>query len=346
MNTYATPYRQAPSLPARILRVIGFILLWLVISVATVWAIAALYVDVRIGALRIPVIVVYFLALIAIVRVFKLGLKAAGLFLTCFLIVLLWWLSLKPTNTSDWQTNVDRTAWTEINGDRVTIHNLRNCDYRTEEDYSNCWSDKTVSLSQLRGADLFFTTWGVPYIGHPIVSFQFGEKEHIAFSIEVRYKTGQSYSAILGLFRQFELIFTTAEERDVIRLRTNFRKDEEVFMYHLNLTPEQAKSIFMLYVNYENKLNKQPEWYNAVTKNCTTTLDRQMAKDVSNPQPWNYQLLLNGTLDALLYQRNRLVTGGLPFPELKEREHINAAARAAGNSPDYSELIRVGRVGF
>ena len=291
-------------------------------------------------------VAVYVLAVIAILRVFKRSLKAAALCLACFCIVLAWWLNLKPTNTADWQGNVDRTAWTEIAGDKVTIHNLRNCDYRAEDDYSNCWGDKTVYLSQLRRADLFFTTWGVPYIGHPIVSFQFGDQEHIAFSIEVRYKVGQSYSAILGFFRQFELIFTTAEERDVIRLRTNFRKDEEVFLYRLNITPEQARAIFLLYADYENKLSKQPEWYNAVTRNCTTTLDRQIAADVSNPQPWNYQLLLNGTLDALLYQRNRLVSGGLPFPELKEREHINAAAQAAGNSPDYSELIRAGRVGF
>jgi len=346
MTTPAAQAPRAPSVGFKILRAVAYTFVWLVLLLLSVWAVAALYVDVRIDMLRIPMVVVYVLAVVAILRIFKLGPKAAALCLGCFCIVLVWWLSLKATNTADWQGNVDRTAWTEIDGDKVTIHNLRNCDYRTENDYSNCWSDKTVYLSQLRGADLFFTTWGVPYIGHPIVSFQFGDKEHIAFSIEVRYKVGQSYSAILGFFRQFELIFTTAEEGDVIRLRTNFRKDEEVFMYHLNITPEQARAIFLLYADYENKLSKQPEWYNAVTRNCTTTLDRQMAADVSNPQPWNYQLLLNGTLDALLYQRNRLVTGGLPFPELKEREHINAAARAAGNSPDYSELIRVGRVGF
>ena len=346
MRASAAQSPPAPSLAFRILRTVAYTFVWLVLLLLTVWAVAALYVDVRINALRIPAVVVYVLAVVAILRVFKLRLKAAALCLGCFCIVLAWWLSLKPTNTADWQGNVDRTASIEIVGDKATIHNLRNCDYRTGDDYSNCWGAKTVYLSQIRGADLFFTTWGVPYIGHPIVSFQFGEKEHIAFSIEVRYKVGQAYSAILGFFRQFELIFTTAEERDVIRLRTNFRKNEEVFLYHLNITPDQARAIFLVYADYENSLSKAPGWYNAVTRNCTTTLDRKIAADVSNPQPWNYQLLLNGTLDALLYQRNRLVTGGLAFPELKEREHINAAALAAGNSPDYSELIRVGRVGF
>lgn len=38
--------------------------------------------------------------------------------------------------------------------------------------------------------------------------------------------------------------------------------------------------------------------------------------------------------------------GGLSFPDLKQREHINAAAQAANRSPDFSALIRAGRIGF
>ena len=104
--------------------------------------------------------------------------------------------------------------------------------------------------------------------------------------------------------------------------------------------------MFLTYVAYLNKLKDNPEWYNQLTRNCTTALDKQLAADVSNPQPWNYQLILNGTLDKLLYDRGRLVTGGLSFPKLRQREHINAAARAANQSPDFSALIRAGRIGF
>jgi hypothetical protein len=198
----------------------------------------------------------------------------------------------------------------------------------------------------MRAADLFLTNWGIPFASHPIVSFQFGDNEHVAFSIEARYKAGQAYSTILGFFRQYGLIFVAADERDVIRLRTNYRKDEEVYMYRVHVKPEVARAMFLTYVTYLNKLKDHPEWYNELTRNCTTTLDRQLAADVSNPQPWNYQFILNGTLDELLYDRGRLVTGGLPFPELKQREHINAVARAADGSPDFSALIRAGRIGF
>jgi hypothetical protein len=330
----------------RVVRAIGLTFVWFILAVFTLWALTALYVDIRIALLRVPVALVYGFSVIAILLSVKTWFRAAVLCFTCFCVVLIWWLALRPSNIGDWQADASRTAWAEIDGDRVRIHNLRNCDYSTETEYKNCWTERTVYLSRIRGVDLFLTNWGVRWISHPILSFQFGDNEHIAFSIEARYKAGQSYSAVLGFFRQYELIFITADERDVIRLRTNYRKDEEVYLYRANLPPDTARMMFLTYVRYLNKLKDEPEWYNALTRNCTTTLDKQIGEDVSNPQRRTYQTFLNGTIDELLYERGRLVTGGLSFPELKEREHINSAAREANQSPDYSALIRVGRVGF
>ncbi len=347
MNSIPAPPCPTPS-PTwlRVLRAIGITIMWFVLALLTLWAVAALYVDLRIPALRIPLTLIYILGIIAILLKLKRSPWAAAVCLVGFCSVLAWWLTLKPSNIGNWQSDVDRTAWAEIDGDRVTIHNLRNCDYRTETDYADCWSDRTLYLSQIRAADLFLTNWGIRFASHPILSFQFGDNQHIAFSIEARYKAGQTYSTVLGCFRQYGLIFVTADERDLIRLRTNYRKGEEVSMYRLQGTPEVARAMFLTYVAYLNRLKDQAEWYNEVTRNCTTTIERHLAADVHNQQPWNYQFLLNGTLDELLYDRGRLVSGGLPFPELKQREHINAAARAANRSPDFSALIRAGRVGF
>ena len=346
MNSTPAPRRPFSSPPRlRVLRAIGIAIMWFILALLTLWAVAALYVDLRIPALRIPVTLIYVVGIITIL--FKLKRSwAAALCFAGFCSVLAWWLALKPSNDGNWQPDSDRTAWAEMDGDRVTIHNLRNCDYRAETDYTNCWSDRTLYLSQIRAADFFLTNWGIPFASHPIVSFQSGDNEHVAFSIEARYKAGQAYSTILGFFRQFGLIFVAADERDVIRLRTNYRKDEEVYLYRVHVQPEVARAMFLTYVTYLNKLKDHPEWYNELTRNCTTALDKQLAANVNNPQPWNYQFILNGTLDELLYDRGRLVTGGLPFPELKQREHINAAAQAAGHSPDFSALIRAGRIGF
>jgi hypothetical protein len=341
VQTHATPRRAA-----RWLSILGLAFVWLVLAMLSLWAMAALYIDVRLPALRLPLTILYVVVLVTIVARYKLRARSALLCLACFCLVLAWWFSLKPTNIADWQADVDRPAWVKRNGDQLIIHNLRNCEYRTETDYSNCWSDRTLNLSDLRGGDLFFTNWGVRWVAHPILSFQFGDGQHIAFSIEARYKGSQAYSTILGFFRQYELIFAVADERDVIRLRTNFRKDEEVFLYRTRMDPETARAIFLTYVDYLNQLKDRPEWYNALTRNCTTALDKQIAADIADPHPWNYQFLLNGTLDKLLYDRGRLVTDGLSFPELKSRAHINAAARAADNSPNFSSLVRAGRPGF
>jgi len=330
----------------RVLRAIGITIVRVVLALLTLWAVAALYVDVRVAALRIPLTLIYVLVAITIFINRRRFRWAAVAYLLGFFIVLAWWLTLKPSNDGKWQPDVDRTAWAEIEGDQVTIHNLRNCDYRTETDYADCWGDRTLYLSQIRAADLFLTNWGIPFASHPIISFQFGDNEHVAFSIEARYKVGQDYSTVLGCFREYELIFVTADERDLIRLRTNYRKGEEVSMYRFQATPEVARAMFHTYVAYLNTLKDHPDWYNEVTRNCTTAIDSQLGADLRNQQPWNYQVLLNGTLDKLLYDRGRLVTGGLPFPELKQREHINAAAKAADHSPDFSALIRAGRVGF
>jgi Domain of unknown function (DUF4105) len=341
------PYSRQP-MPTwlRVLRAIGTIITWFVLALPTLWAVAALYLDFRIAALRIPVTVLYVLGIIAISLKLKRSFWAAALGLVGFCCVLAWWLTLKPSNDGNWQPDVDRTAWAEIAGDQVTLHNLRNCDYRTETDYANCWSDRRLYLSQIKAADFFLTNWGLRWASHPIISFQFGDDEHIAFSIEARYKIGRAYSPVLGFFRQYELIFVTADERDVIRLRTNYRKDEEVYMYRARLSPETARAMFVTYIAYVNRLRSHPEWYNALTRNCTTTIDKQLTANVSDPQPWTYKFIVNGKLDELLYDRGRLVNGGLPFPELKEREHINSAAQAANQSPEFSSLIRAGRIGF
>jgi len=347
MNGIRTPDSRTPSPNwLRVSRAVGLTIARVLLVLLTLWAVAALYVDCRISALRIPVTLIYVLGVITVFVKFRRGRWAMVAYVLGFLIVLAWWFTLKPSNVGDWQQDVERTAWAEITGDRVTIHNLRNCNYRTETEYSDCWGDRSIYLSQIRATDLFLTNWGIPFVSHPIISFQFGDNEHIAFSVEARYKVGQDYSTVLGCFRQYELIFVTADERDVIRLRTNYRKGEEVFMYRFQATPEVARTMFVSYVTYLNTLKDHPQWYNEVTRNCTTTMDRQLGEDLRNPGLWNYQVLLNGTLDELLYERGRLVTGGLPFPELKRREHINDAARAANQSPDFSALVRAGRVGY
>jgi hypothetical protein len=261
-----------------------------------------------------------------------------------FLVVLIWWFTLDPSNDRPWQPDVAQTGWAEIKDDTVILHNVRHCDYRTETDYTPQWTSRTVRLSQITGIDLAVTYWGSSLMAHPIVSFQFADAPPVCFSIETRKEKGESYSAIGGFFRQYELVYIVSEEADVVRLRTNFREGEDVYLYRLNITPDQARARFMEYLTSMNTLRDQPRWYNALTTNCTTSIRTQ--HNGSERAPWDWRLLANGKGDELLFSRGRLITDGFSFKELKNKAHINDAARAAGNSPDFSRLIRVGRPGF
>ena len=238
-----------------------------------------------------------------------------------------------------------QTAWAEINGNQVKIHNFRNCDYRTEADYTLVWETKVVGLSELRGLDVFITYWGSPWIAHPIVSFDFGDESHVAMSVETRKEVGESYSAIRGFFRYYELIYTIADERDVVRLRTNYRTGEDVYLFHARVTREQARAIFVDYLSRASRMRDYPEWYNALTNNCTTNIASHVAKARGRAARWDWRILLNGKADQMMYERGNLASD-LPFAELKQRGHINAAARIADNDSDFSRLIRQGRPGF
>ena len=321
----------------------GLVLL-LVVLLAS-WATAALYFDLPAAAWRGPaaaIFGVFVVLILALSRVRWPGLTiAAG----AFACVLIWWLSLQPSNDRNWQPDVARTAWAEINGNQVTIHNLRNCDYRTESDYTPVWETRTVDLSRLRGVDVFITYWGSPWIAHPIVSFDFADKGHVAISVETRKQVGESYSAIRGFVRYYELIYTIADERDVVRLRTNYRTGEEVYLYHTRATPERAQAIFLDYLSRTIHMRDHAEWYNALTNNCTTNIASHVATARGTGVRWDWRILLNGKADEMMYERGELA-GDLPFAELKEREHINAAARAADRAPEFSRLIREGRPGF
>jgi hypothetical protein len=318
----------------------GFVLL--LVLALTGWAVAALYFDLLSGSsFKTVAASGYGIAVVGTLLAFRGRDKGIAIGVAAFVLVLLLWLTLKPSNDRDWQPDVAQTAWVEVDGDHVTIHNVRNCDYRTEGDYTPHWETRSYDLSQLRGMDIFLTYWGSPWIAHPIVSFQFGDHDYIAMSIETRKEVGESYSAIRGFFRYYELIYTVSDERDVVRLRTNFRKGEETYIFHTLATPERARTTFLNYLKEINRIRNRPEWYNALTNNCTTNI----AALAGEPR-WDWRVLLNGHADRMLYGRGDLATGNLPFAQFKEQAHINAAARAAGDAPDFSRRIREGRAGF
>jgi Domain of unknown function (DUF4105) len=319
----------------RVIKYIGWTFVWLAAFVCATWAFGALYFDFpTAGALAAILFVIILLAAMVFVRG---KLRKLAIVFGAFAVVVLWWLTLKPSNNRPWQPDVAQTAWAEINGDEITIHNVRNCDYRTEMDFTPQWETRTVRVSQMTGVDVAINFWGSPWIAHPIVSFQFSDAPPLCFSIETRKTVGQQYSAVEGLYRRYTLIYIVADERDVIRLRSNYRR-EDVYLYHTLASAEQARQRFREYVNTVNILHESPRWYNAVTSNCTTSIRTQ--RTVEKRAPWDWRILFNGKIDEMLYQDHAIATGGLPFSELKQRSLINKRASAADKDQDFSHLIR------
>jgi len=321
----------------RLIKYIGWTVAWLVALTCATWAFGALYFDFPKAS---TFAAFAFLAAVLAGIIFVRGklLKLAIVF-GAFAAVVCWWLTLKPSNDRAWQPDVAKTAWADINGDEVTVHNVRNCEYRTETDFTPRWETRTVRLSQITGIDVAINYWGSPWISHPIVSFQFSDALPLCFSIETRKTIGQKYSAVEGFYRRYMLIYVVADERDCIRLRSNYR-GEDVYLYRTLASPDQARQRFREYINTLNTLHEHPRWYNAVTSNCTTSIRTQ--RSVDKRAPWDWRILLNGKSDEMLYEHHAIATGGLPFTELKPRSLINQRARAADRDPDFSRAIREG----
>jgi Domain of unknown function (DUF4105) len=320
-------------------------------ALVSVWATAALYFDVRIPWLRIPAAFSYLCSAGAVVWHTKAN--RIGIFWwagsTC--LVLAWWFSLTPSHSRVWQPDVAELPWVERRSNVVTIHNVRNFDYRTETDFVQHWETRTVDLSQLQGVDLFLTHFGSPLIAHATVSFHFrdpaGSDTFLAISIEQRKTVGQTYSTLRGFFRQYELIYLVADERDVVRLRTNFRKGEDVRLYHTLTKPDDARRLFLKYLQWIEDLRLHPHWYNALTENCTSSVTSYLVKShVGGLSRWDWRLLLNGLGDQMLYDDGDLATGGLPFKALSEQALINDQAKGLRDDPDFSRDVRLGRPGF
>jgi hypothetical protein len=323
----------------RVMRLLALLALGLALLLPNLWAMAALYYDVRIPWLRAPLAGAYGLSLLAIWLLVKRRRLAVGLTVAGFALVLVWWFSLQPSNDGDWQPDVAVLPYADINGNQVTIHNIRNCDYRTETDFDVRHYDKSFDLEKVRTADLYMVYWGSPYMAHTMMSFGFEGGDFVCFSIETRKQKGQGYSAVRGLFRQFALTYIVGDERDLVRLRTNYRQGEEAYLYRLRGSPERVRKLLLTYLHRANQLRDHPEWYNAITDNCTTGI--RLQQTAADRAPWDWRMLVNGYGNEMLYERGIIATN-LPVAELKERCHINERARAADKALDFSIQIRQG----
>jgi hypothetical protein len=262
----------------------------------------------------------------------------AGL-LIVFGLLLAWWATIRPSNDRIWADDVAHLLHGEVGGSRVTLYNVRDFVWRGEDDYDVRWDTREYDLDRLRGADAILSYWSGEAIAHAMLSFGFDDGSHVVFSVEIRRKRGEAFSEIGGFFRQFELILIAADERDIVRVRTNVRGEDD-YLFPLRMTPEAMRSLFLSYVSAANQLARMPRFYNTVTSNCTTIVYR-MAKRIDGGLPFDLRLLLTGYLPEYL-RDNGALDRRLGLDEWRRLGRITERAKASRSGDDFSAAIRVG----
>lgn len=282
-------------------------------------------------------LVVIALAAFAIVRRSWLPL---GVYTAMYALLLLWWASIAPSGTRVWADDVARQFTGTVSGNEVTLDNVRDFDWRSDDDYDARWETRHYDLDHLASADAVLSYWSSRAIAHAMISFGFDNGSRVVFSVEIRRQRGEQYSPIGGFFKQFETVLVAADEHDIIRVRTNVRGEDD-YLYPLRMDKAAMRALFLSYVQAANTLAGRPAFYNTITSNCTTIVYR-MARQIEPGLPWDIRLLLTGYLPDYLHDV-AAVDRNVPLDELRRRGRITERARNTAAGEDFSRAIRAGR---
>jgi hypothetical protein len=336
-----TMTRMLTASSVSILRIAGLLVATLLLAIPAVWGALALWYQAPGGQLKGIIVLLW--GAFALGVLIALWQGRAGLaflsFAIAFAVLLIWWQRITPTNERLWADDVAQIMRGSVDGNRVTLQNVRNFDWRSNSDYTQRWETRSYDLDKLKSVDMIMSYWDGWAIAHMLISFGFDDGRHVAFSVEVRRRKNETYSELGGFFKRDGLSIIAADERDVIRVRTNIRGEDD-YLYRIRMPLQAMRSLFLGYVEQADGLVDTPRFYNTITVNCTTLVYHMMNRIVGY-LPWSYRLLFTGYLPAYVYR-----VGGLDqrfkLEELRALGRITDRARQSDRSDSFSADIRKG----
>lgn len=249
-------------------------------------------------------------------------------------------LLFQPSHNRDWE--LGHEALPQIvysdNSSQITINNYRNFNWLSKKSAEVNYETRTFDLAAIKTVDVLISHFDdFEGLAHIFLSFGFGNDEYVVVSLETRRESDETFSPLLGILRQFEIIYVVGSEKDIIGVRTGHR-DERVYLYPTKATPEQAQKLFNLLAQEINSVYEKPRMYNTLTNNCTNELTRPVEKmsDVRFPLTW--KTILPGYFDEVLYDL-QLINTDQSFSETKVKHLINNQ-KVDVQSASYSQDIR------
>ncbi|MEP6546377.1 MAG: DUF4105 domain-containing protein [Gammaproteobacteria bacterium] len=314
----------------------------LVVGLAAIWGALALWYQAP-GGQALKTLSVFLWAGFSLALLVALWQGRTALALAAFAVVfgglLIWWQRIAPSNDRIWADDVAQMTTGTFDGERVTLHNVRNFEWRSNTDYTQRWETRDYDLDRLNSLDMIMSYWSGAAIAHLLISFGFDDGAHVVFSVEIRREKHESFSEIGGFFKEFELSILAADERDVVRVRTNVRGEDD-YLYRIHMPVPEIRALFLSYIDQANSLVKKPRFYNTITVNCTT-LVYHMMKHIIGYLPLDYRLVLSGYIPEYVYR-----VGGLDnrfsLAELRALGRITERAKKADLSSSFSADIREG----
>ena len=307
---------------------VGYVLsalAYLIAGLTLLWTVGAIYYDVGRGRwFAWPLVVLCVAAVGAMFYFWEPIWLPWFATMIAFALFLTWWFSQRASNDRHWGPNHTQLARFEIEGDDITVHNVRNTEYRTEDDIIPHFETRRYHLSSMQGVDGVIIFWGPKWLCHPFLIFDFGSEGRLAISIEVRYRQGQGYAFFPTLYRQQEIMYVVTDERDAIMRRAVYKQRHDIYLYKLHVQQEEVHRVFMEYVVRANALVDTPKWYHGIFSNCTTSIYRQRSREID----WDWRWLFNGHLDEMIYDHGRL-DQSIPFEQLKKGSRVNDIVKDA-----------------